>query len=109
MNYQYFNSLIEEAEIPEDGILTRTLHDDDHSKTVLFAFSAGQELSEHTSSMPAILYFLSGEAQLTLGNDSHEASAGTWVHMPPKLPHSIHATTELQMVLVLIKGGAQKT
>jgi len=31
-----------------DGILSRTLHNDDAVKVVLFAFSTGQELSEHT-------------------------------------------------------------
>ncbi len=55
---------------PEDGILTRTLYNDERVKAVIFGFGAGQELSEHTASMPAILQFLTGEARLTLGDDT---------------------------------------
>ncbi|HIQ04150.1 MAG TPA: cupin domain-containing protein, partial [Anaerolineae bacterium] len=80
-----------------------TFYADDQVKAVLFGFAAGQELSEHTASQPAILYFVQGEAHLTLGDDSMEAKAGTWVHMPPQLPHSIVAKTPVVMLLLLIK------
>ncbi len=42
--------------------------------SVLFGFAQGEELSEHTASMPAVLHFLQGEAKLTLGDDTVEAS-----------------------------------
>ncbi len=58
------------AEIPTDGTLSRTLHNDAHQKVVLFSFSAGQELSEHTASMPAVMHFLKGESDVTLGDDA---------------------------------------
>jgi quercetin dioxygenase-like cupin family protein len=101
--YTFLSDLKTEIEIPEDGTLTRTIHDDDRLKAVLFGFSAGQELSEHTASMPAILYFIKGEADVTLGEDSMETEAGAWVHMPPHLPHSIHAKTPVIMLLLLLK------
>ena len=69
MNYTFLSELTKEVSIPEKGILSRTLQDDGRSKIVLFAFAPGEELSEHTSSMPAVLYFLQGEAELTLGSD----------------------------------------
>ncbi len=90
-------------EVPSDSILSRTVYNDDRVKVVLFGFAAGQELSEHTASQPAILHFLEGEAHLTLGEDSMEARAGTWVHMPPQLPHSIVAKTPVVMLLLLLK------
>ncbi|RMF36435.1 MAG: cupin domain-containing protein [Chloroflexi bacterium] len=90
-------------EVPSDSILSRTVYHDDRVKVVLFGFAAGQELSEHTASQPAILHFLEGEAHLTLGEDSMEAHAGTWVHMPPQLPHSIVAKTPVVMLLLLLK------
>jgi quercetin dioxygenase-like cupin family protein len=90
-------------DIPADGILSRTLYSDDHVKAVLFAFAAGQELSEHTASTPAILQVLKGEARLILGSDSVEAKAGTWVHMPAQLRHSVRAKTPLVMLLHLLK------
>jgi quercetin dioxygenase-like cupin family protein len=73
------------------------------SKVVVFGFGQGKELSEHTASMPAILHFLQGEATVTLGDDKHEAKAGTWVHMPTGQRHSIQAKTPLVVLLLLMK------
>ncbi len=93
-------------EIPADGILSRTLHNDDQVKVVLFAFSAGQELSEHTASMPAVLQVIKGQAQVTLGDDEIAADAGFWVHMPAQLRHRIQAKTPLVLLLLLVKPQA---
>lgn len=95
--------LAKEAQPPADGILSRTIFQDDRVKAIVFGFGQGQELSEHTASMPAMLFFVKGEAALTLGDDSHEAQPGTWVHMPAGLKHSIKAKTPLVMLLVLLK------
>ena len=90
-------------DMPADSIISRTIYTDEHVKAVLFGFAAGQELSEHTASQPAILHILDGEASLTLGDETMTARAGTWVHMPPHLRHSIVAKTPVMMLLVLIK------
>jgi hypothetical protein len=50
-----------------------------------------------------ILHFLQGEAALTLGGDKHEATVGTWVHMPAGMKHSIKAKTPVVMLLLLLK------
>jgi quercetin dioxygenase-like cupin family protein len=83
--------------------LSRTLYNDDRLKVVAFGFAQGEELSEHTASMPAVLHFLQGEARLTLGDDTLEAKPGTWVHMPAGLRHSIQAQTPVVMLLLLMK------
>ena len=80
--YTHISDLAKEAQPPEKGILSRTLYNDEKVKGVIFGFGQGEELSEHTASMPAILHFLQGEAKLTLGDDTLEAKPGTWVHMP---------------------------
>lgn len=105
MDYKYFASLAGEMEIPQDGILTRTLFDTALIKVVIFGFSPGQELSEHTASKSAILHFLKGKCALTLGEDSLEVEEGAWVHMNPGLAHSLKAKTEVRMLLILLKGS----
>jgi len=105
--YTYIADLAKQVDIPVDGILSRTLHEDEQVKVVLFGFGAGQELSEHTASMPAILHIVQGAARLTLGDDSVEAEAGAWVHMPPELRHGVYAKTPVVMLLLLIKPGGQ--
>ena len=94
--------------IPEDGILTRQLLDDERVRLVLFTFSPGQRLSEHTSSTLAFLHFLSGEATVTLGKDSVEVGPGAWVRMDPGLAHSIMTKSKVVMLLTLIKGSPAK-
>jgi quercetin dioxygenase-like cupin family protein len=101
--YTIIQDLAHQMEPPVDGTLSRTIYQDEQLKAVLFNFSTGQELSEHTASMPAIMHFLEGEADVKLGSDDVTAQAGTWVHMPAQLPHSIRAKTPLAMLLLLLK------
>jgi quercetin dioxygenase-like cupin family protein len=93
-----------DTEIPPDGILSRTVYADDIVKVTSFTFAAGQELSEHTASRPAILHFIDGEAVLKLGDETKRARAGTWVHMAADLVHSIHAVTQVRLLLLLLKS-----
>ena len=102
-NYTHIVDLAKEVEPPDDGILTRTLFNGDDVKAVIFGFGQGEELSEHTASMPAILHFLQGEATLTLGDDTVEAQPGTWIHMEPNLKHSVKTKTQVVMLLLLLK------
>jgi quercetin dioxygenase-like cupin family protein len=101
--YTHISDLAKDAQPPEKGILSRTIFNDENVKAVIFGFAQGEELSEHTASMPAILHFLQGEATVTLGDDKHEAKAGTWVHMPTGQRHSIQAKTPVVMLLLLMK------
>lgn len=105
MDYRFIADLRAEAQVPPDGILSRTLHNDEQLKVVLFGFAAGQELSEHTAAAPAILHVLEGEVDLKLGADSHQARAGAWIWMAPRLPHSLAAKSAAVVLLLLIKTG----
>jgi quercetin dioxygenase-like cupin family protein len=103
-DYTYIADLTNElTEIPKNGIVSRTLHNDEYIKAVLFAFDQGQELSEHTASMPANIQVIKGEARITLGDDLVNACAGAWIQMSPGTRHSIYAETTLVMLLLLIK------
>jgi quercetin dioxygenase-like cupin family protein len=106
--YVFISDLAKEAEIPANGILSRTIYDDDQIKVLLFGFDRGQELSEHTAAMPAVLHILQGEVFLTLGRDEMVTASGAWACLPPQLPHSVRAKTPVLMLLILIKGGKRK-
>jgi quercetin dioxygenase-like cupin family protein len=101
--YTIVQDLAHQMEPPVDGTLSRTIHQDERLKAILFHFSAGQELSEHTASTPAVMHFLEGDADVMLGGDAIVASAGTWIHMQAQLPHSIRAKTHVVMLLLLMK------
>jgi quercetin dioxygenase-like cupin family protein len=101
-DYTFIADLAKQVDIPADGILSRTLYSDERVKVVIFGFDAGQELSEHTASMPAILHVIQGEARLTLGDDAMDARTGAWARMPAGLRHSVQATTPLVMLLLMM-------
>lgn len=101
----FFEDIAAQVEVPQDGIISRALHNDDHTRIVLFGFDTGQELSEHTASMPAMVHILRGEGTLILGTESHEVAPGSWAHMPANLPHSIIARTPLVMLLTMNKAA----
>lgn len=101
--YTYIADLSEmTGDIAAESIISRKILKNENIHATLFGFAAGQELTEHTASRPAMLHFLSGRGTITLGADTHPAGAGTFVYMPANLPHSIIAKTELQMLLVLL-------
>lgn len=103
--FTFFSDLASEVTPPADGTLSRTLYNDDHVKVVLFGFAAGEELSEHTSSMHAVIQVIQGEADITLGSEKKTTAAGSWMHMQPKLKHSVKARTPVVMLLTLLKTG----
>jgi quercetin dioxygenase-like cupin family protein len=101
--YIHFADLAREVVPPADGTLSRTLFQDAKVKVVLFGFAAGQELSEHAASVPAVMHFLSGEATVALGDDVKEVGPGAWVHMAPGLRHAVRTKTPVVMLLLLLK------
>ncbi len=99
--YTFFADLATEAPIPARGILSQTLSNEGDIEFLLFAFAAGEQLSEHTSARPAIIYILEGEGELTVGVNTYPARPGTWLRMAPEIKHSLVARTPMQMALYL--------
>ncbi|MGB8768824.1 MAG: cupin domain-containing protein [Candidatus Korobacteraceae bacterium] len=103
MDYKFIEDLFTAAEVPKEGIHSRVLQKDEHVNITLFGFSAGQELSLHSAPTPAVICILNGEADITLGEDIHQAKAGSFAYMPPLLPHAIAAKSATTMLLIQIK------
>jgi quercetin dioxygenase-like cupin family protein len=94
------------ASPPQAGIHSRTLHAADGAKVVLFAFAQDEELSEHTSSRPALMHVLSGELDMVVGGEPIAGRPGTWVAMEPGTAHALRARTPAVMLLTLFAGEA---
>lgn len=102
-DYGFLADLRAEVQVPKGGILSRTVHEDERVSLVVFAFDAGQELSEHTSAKAAIIEILEGQASVVLDGDALDVGPGAWIAMPPNMRHVIRATTPLVMVLTLLR------
>jgi quercetin dioxygenase-like cupin family protein len=106
--FSVVENLLKEVEIPRDGTLSRTIHRDDYVKIVLFGFAGGQELSQHTAAVPAIVEILQGDARVTLDGEEKELSAGSLVYMEAKLSHAVYARTDVVMLLTMLTGAAAR-
>lgn len=93
------------GEVPEATIVSRLLHHDEHVKVTLFGFAPGQELTEHTSSKPAIMQVIAGQGSFGFGDAVHEVGPGSWAHMAPSVPHTVTARTRLVFLLTMLKQG----
>lgn len=107
-HYVAVENLLSNIEIPKDGTLSRTLHRDDTVKVVLFGFAGGQELSQHTASVPAIIEVLQGDVRVTLDGEEKELSSGSWIFMDANLPHAVYAKTDTVMLLTMLTGSERK-
>jgi quercetin dioxygenase-like cupin family protein len=87
----------------EDAIVSKTLIDKKTGTLTLFAFDAGQGLSEHTSPYDATVQVVEGTAVLTIGGQRVEARAGELVIMPANVPHDVRAETRFKMLLIMIR------
>ncbi len=103
MNYAFVANLPDEISVPAHGILSRVVHKDDNVNVTAFGFSAGEELSAHAASTPAILYFLEGEAAVQLGEEAVRAQPGSFIFMPPMLVHGITTKSSVKMLLIQVK------
>ncbi len=99
----HVRELAAEAPHPTEHVQGRAVYIDDRVKVLAFPFEAGQALTEHTAPHPIAMHFLEGEANVTVGSDARDARAGTWIHLPPEAPHSIHARTDCLMLLMVFQ------
>ena len=70
----------------------------------VFAFDAGQGLSEHTAPFDATVYILDGEAEVKISGQIHIAKKGELIIMPASQPHSLKAEKRFKMLLIMIKS-----
>ena len=85
------------------SIVSKTLADKKTGTLTLFAFDAGQGLSEHTSPFDATVLILDGEANLTIGGETVTAKQGELVIMPAGIPHDVRAEQRFKMLLIMIR------
>lgn len=89
----------------QDGaVVSRTLVKKKAGTVTLFAFDAGEGLSEHTAPFDALVHLLDGEAEIIISGASHHLRAGEMILMPANAPHALKATQRFKMMLTMIKS-----
>lgn len=88
----------------EGTVVSRTLIDKQVGTVTVFAFDAGQGLSEHTAPYDAFVQILDGEAEITIAGEPHHLVGGQMIIMPANKPHALKGLTAFKMLLVMIRS-----
>ena len=92
------------VEYAESSVVSREILRNNAGTLTLFAFDAGQGLSEHTAPFDATVTILEGEAEITVGGVVHHPKAGEMLIMPAGVPHALQAVQRFKMLLTMIRG-----
>lgn len=87
----------------EHGIASRVLAKNGGGSITLFAFDAGEGLSEHTTPFDALVLTLEGTLRLTIGGQAVSATPGTIVRLPADLPHAVDTVVASRMLLIMLR------
>ena len=96
--------LREQISFVTGSIVSRVLEKSAGGNVTLFAFDAGQGLSEHTAPFNALVNVLEGEADIKIGTSRMHLVEGDSVLMPANITHSVQATVPMKMLLVMIRS-----
>jgi quercetin dioxygenase-like cupin family protein len=86
------------------AIVSRTIAEGPGGTITVFAFDAGQGLSEHSAPFDALAVVLDGRAELVIGGKSVSTPAGHLTLMPAGVPHAVKAPQRFKMLLVMLKS-----
>jgi quercetin dioxygenase-like cupin family protein len=96
----HLESLVEYA---DGAVVSRTLVKGKTGTLTVFAFDAGEELSEHTAPFDAYVTVLDGTAELNIDGLTVPCATGETVRMPAHIPHAVHAAERFKMLLTLFR------
>lgn len=86
------------------AVVSRVLAKTAAGNVTLFAFDAGQELSEHTAPFDALVQILEGTAEITVGGVRHTLQTGEFILMPNGVPHALRAPVQFKMLLTMLRA-----
>jgi quercetin dioxygenase-like cupin family protein len=92
------------VEYQPSAVVSRTLIKKPAGTVTVFAFDAGEGLSEHTAPYDALVLGVDGEAEISIGGVAHRVAMGQLLALPAGLPHAVKAATPFKMLLVMIRA-----
>jgi quercetin dioxygenase-like cupin family protein len=96
--------LADMAAYQDGAIVSRQITKADAGNVTLFAFDAGQELSEHTAPFDALVHVLDGEAEVTIAGRAFLVRTGDAIIFPAGQPHAVKAIARFKMLLTMIRA-----
>lgn len=99
---EYLEAMADLIEVVPEATVSRTALRADGTRLVLFAFDAGQELTEHTAAMPVVLLVIAGRLKVGADGKEVELRPGGLVHLRAREPHAVTALEPSKLALVML-------
>lgn len=96
-------TLKDSIEYQSGSVVSKEILKTDGGTVTIFAFDAGQGLSEHTAPFNALVQIIDGEAQINIEKTSYTLTEGQLIELPASKPHSLKALKRFKMLLTMIK------
>ena len=96
-------------EVAPDSTVSRTVLREEGARVVLFAFDAGEELTEHTAAVPILLQLIDGRLRVGADGAQVELTPGGIVHIRTRVPHEVYALEPSRMVLTMLDPRSAPT
>lgn len=88
----------------EGSVVSRMLLKRKTGSVTLFAFAAGEGLSEHTAPFDALVVVTDGTAEVTVGGEPFQVKTGETITLPANVPHALHAAEPFKMLLIMLRA-----
>lgn len=86
------------------AVVSKTLKQNPSGSITLFAFDAGQALSEHSAPFDAVVQVIDGEGHFIIGGDEYILKEGELIIIPANVPHAVNARQKFKMMLIMLKA-----
>ena len=96
--------LKDHIEYSPGSVVSKTLKQNPAGTITLFAFDAGQGLSEHSAPFDAVVEVIDGEGHFIIGGADHVVGEGQMIIMPANIPHAVRAEKRFKMVLTMLRA-----
>jgi len=96
--------LAEMVSYQDGSVVSRQITKAEAGNMTLFAFDAGQELSEHTAPFDALVHVVEGKAEIIISGKSYSLKSGDAIVMPADEPHAVKAPGPFKMLLTMIRA-----
>ncbi|MDD2681258.1 MAG: cupin domain-containing protein [Patescibacteria group bacterium] len=87
----------------EGSIVSREIIQKKSGTITVFAFDAGQGLSEHKAPFDALVYILDGSAEIFIDGKMFKVTKGEVIILPLDVIHELKAKEKFKMALIMIR------
>jgi quercetin dioxygenase-like cupin family protein len=88
----------------QDGsVVSKEIIKAEGGTVTVFAFDAGQGLSEHISPFNVLVQIIEGEAHINIEKTPYMLTEGQSIELPSNKAHSLKASKRFKMLLIMIR------